>query len=138
MALVAATTLGLGPVARHRTEVTADSSLIGESGRYRLIVQSYASQSVGADRLPAKTARPLASTQRSITAEELARGVAVDVVGVGESVEEGQATIVAWIERGDADLDFDAARARPGLDAVYGAAQPETGRATHVVLKRRA
>lgn len=136
MALVAATTLGLGPVARHRAEVSVDSRLVGDSGRYRLIVQSYAAGSVGADRLPQKSARPLASTQRSVTAEELARGVAVDVVGFGESPSDGEATIVAWVEQGDADLDFDAARARPARDAFYGVA-PETGGSAHVVLTRR-
>jgi len=136
MALVAATTLGLGPVARHRAEVTADSKLLGQAGRYRLIVQSYAAGSVGPDRLPAKSARPLGSTQRSITAEELARGVAVEVVGVGEITGDGRATIVAWIEDGDPDLDFDAARARPPSNAAYGVGEPSEG-AAHVVLTRR-
>lgn len=137
MALVAATTLGLGPVARHRAEVSANSSLIGQPGRYRLIVQSYAPGSVGDDHLPQKSARPLASTQRAITPEELANGIAVDVVGVGEALEAGAATIVAWVEHGEPDLDFDAARARPAQDAVYGVAQPATGGAAHLVLSRR-
>jgi hypothetical protein len=46
--------------------------------------------------------------------------------------------IVAWVERGKPDLEFDALEARPSNDAVYGvAAAGEQALATPVVLSRR-
>ena len=138
-ALVAATTIGAG--AHHvRAAVSADTRTLGVSDiGYRLIVQSYAPESFGAGArgLPTVHARPLASTQRAVTREELARGIAVDVVGVSTS--ERSPVIVAWVERGKPNLEFDALRARPGQDAVYGVAlgEGEPGSETPVVLSRR-
>jgi len=45
---------------------------------------------------------------------------------------------VAWVERGRANLDFDALEARPTADAFYGVAATakELSVATPVVLKR--
>lgn len=79
-------------------------------------------------------ARPLASAQRSVTPEELARGVAVDVVDVGEAANDS-AVIVAWLERGSADLDFDARRARPSRDAYIGVAAAHREEARVVLSK---
>lgn len=136
MALVAATTMGLGQLERVRAEVSADSAALGQAdGRYRLVVQSYAQGSVAAGHVPGLRQRPLASAQRSVTAEELSRGVAVDVLRVGEAVD-GQ-LIVAWIERGEANLEFDGAEARPSADALYGVTQHDIG-AARLVLKQRA
>ena len=143
VALVAATTLGIGGVQRVRAAVSADPRDLGD-GRdgYRLIVQSYAPSSLGSGQLPAGRARPLASTQLAITAEELAHGVAVDMLGLEKSgVTSGEApVIIAWVERGRADLDFDGFEARPGADAFYGVAATESSispvKATPVVLKR--
>ena len=138
LALVAATTVGIGSLHRVRAAVSADTRALGTSNvGYRLIVQSYAPESYGTNELPALRARPLASTQRAVTREELARGVAVDVLGV--SATGGSApVIVAWVERGKPDLEFDALEARPSVDAVYGvAATGEQALATPVVLSRR-
>jgi hypothetical protein len=137
-ALVAATTLGAGTVHHVRAAVSADTrTLVASEVGYRLIVQSYAPESFGAGALPTVHARPLASTQRAVTREELARGIAVDVVGVTTS--DRAPVIVAWVERGKPNLEFDALRARPSQDAVYGVAlgedDPES--ATPVVLSRR-
>src|SRR3954466_2108603 len=72
MALVAATTIGLGHLDRVRAEVSADSGVLGTAGaRYRLVVQSYASDAMAAGKLPGVRHKPLASAQRSVTAEEL-------------------------------------------------------------------
>jgi hypothetical protein len=76
--------------------------------------------------------------QRAVTREELARGVAVDVLGVS-SRGESAPVIVAWVERGRPNLEFDALEARPNDDAVYGVASAsvESTRATPVVMSRR-
>jgi hypothetical protein len=137
MALVAATTMGLGHVDRVRAQVSADTTSLGAaSSRYRLVVQSYERDSVPTGNVPNARQRPLASAQRSVTAEELSRGVAVDVLRVGDSMSESQ-VIVAWIERGEADLEFDGAEARPSASALYGAADSRDLGAARVVLKPR-
>jgi hypothetical protein len=139
MALLAATTVGIGSVHRVRAAVSADPSKLGGSDRgYRLIVQSYARSSLGNGQLPRLREKPLASTQRAITPEELARGVAVDVLGLSEQQE--APVIVAWVESGRPDLDFDALDARPDADAFYGVAVatddgPESRNLARVVLK---
>ena len=88
LALVAATTVGVGSLHRVRAAVSVDARKLGHSGvGYRLVVQSYAPKSfaLGERNLPTQRARPLGSTQRAVTREELARGVAVDVLGVSET-----------------------------------------------------
>ncbi len=138
MALVAATTMGLGNLDRVRAQVSADTASLGtSSGRYRLVVQSYERDSVPTGNVPNARQRPLASAQRSVTAEELSRGVAVDVLHVGENLSSSQ-VIVAWIEQGEADLEFDGAEARPSASAMYGAADSRDLGSAQVVLKLRA
>jgi hypothetical protein len=135
--LLAATTLGVGTVQRVRAAVSADPRRLVESPNgYRLIVQSYAQSSFAAGELPAERARPLASTQRAITREELARGISVDVLGVGASSAHEAPIIVAWVERGRPDLEFDAFEARPSADAFCGVAVA-SGDSSEVVLGRR-
>ena len=137
MALVAATTLGLQAIQRVRAEVSMGAGKLGSDAvsEYRLIVQSYSPANI-VDGVPRAHARPLASAQRSVTAEELNQGVAIDVVELG-----GQDTdspvLVAWLERGAADLDFDARRARPGRDAFRGVASAKSEQA-HIVLSQEA
>ena len=138
MALVAATTIGLGHLDRVRAEVSADTAVLGQGGgRYRLVVQSYAQGSFNVGSAPGTRQKPLASAQRSVTAEELSRGVAVDVLRVGESVDASQ-VIVAWIEHGEADLEFDGAEARPSATALYGASESQDLGSARVILKQRA
>jgi hypothetical protein len=135
MALVAATTVGLDPMLRLRAEVSAAGhALPSDASEYRLIVQSYLAQSV-VDGIPSAHARPLASAQRSVRPDELARGVAVDVVGLDQGTGEN-AVIVAWLEPGSADLDFDARKARPSRNAYVGVAVAESAQA-QVVLTRK-
>lgn len=149
MALVAATTLGLGQVGRVRAEISGDplgDQLTAEdddSAAYRLIVQSYAPEAVGTDHLPGEHARPLGSIQRAITAEELQHGIAVDIVQIGNDAEpiEAAPIVVAWVERGQPDLDYDGLEARPRTDAFYGVARSALSKRTpdqpaRVVLKR--
>src|SRR3954469_23018253 len=96
MALLAATSLGAVSVERMRAEVSAQDLAAPTSAGYRLIVQSYARNSVAANQLPGANHRPLASAQRAVTAEELAQGVAVDVLQIDESSGEQLPAIVAW------------------------------------------
>lgn len=140
MTLVAATTVGLTELRRVRAEVSAQSPELSreDSHGYRLVVQSYADENL-VDGVPSVHARPLASAQRSVTAEELSRGVAVDVMGVG-SQQVDSPVIVAWVERGAPNLEFDGRRARPGRDAYIGIAKAGGGVAApqaRLVLSRR-
>ncbi len=136
MALLAATSIGAVSVERMRAEVSAQDLGAATSAGYRLIVQSYARSSVTANQLPGAGHRPLASVQRAVTAEELARGIAVDVLQIDQASGEHAPVIVAWIEHGAPDLELDALRARPSRSAVYGVAQTLAGSA-QVVLRRR-
>ena len=106
------------------------------TARYRLIVQSYTPENVGADHLPTAHAKPLASTQRAITAEELRKGVEVDILQLGSEVPISSSVVVAWIERGAPDLELDALTARPTPDAFYGFG-PQVTESARVVLRRR-
>jgi hypothetical protein len=138
MALLAATSLGAVSVERMRAEVSAHDLAAATSAGYRLIVQSYARDSVAANQLPGAGHRPLASVQRAVTTEELARGIAVDVLQIDQATGGEQAPlIVAWIEHGAPDLELDALRARPSRGAVYGVAQTSDGSA-QIVLRRQA
>lgn len=112
LSLVAATTAGIGPTATVRTCVKAD---VGEDlGELRLVVHSYLPEQLGERTVPRATDKPVSSMQRAVTAEELRRGVVVDVVQPAvTSKSEGGPLVVAWVERGRANLDFDALLARP-------------------------
>lgn len=140
LALVAATTAGVGALHRVRAAVSADVRALGRTEvGYRLVVQSYAPESFGSRELPSLRARPLASIQRAVTADELKRGVSVELLGVS-AADDAMPVIVAWVERGRPDLEFDALEARPSKDAVYGiaaAAVSEPAQATPIVLSRR-
>jgi len=137
MALLAVTSLGAVSVERMRAEVSAQDLAAATGAGYRLIVQSYAPDSVAANQLPGANHRPLASAQRAVTAEELAQGVAVDVLQIDEKSGERPPMIVAWIEHGAPDLELDALRARPTRAAVYGVSQSLAGSA-QIVMRRQA
>jgi hypothetical protein len=115
-ALLAATTLGDGAGTLH-AEVKAEGL---SEGAYRLVVQSYAKS---ARRLPGQDARPIGSLQREVTADELRRGVRVNLLELREACGNDvglSPTVVAWIESGKPDLEFDGRKARPRAGSVYG------------------
>jgi hypothetical protein len=131
MSLVAATTLGVSGVDQIRARVTSENDVLDE-GELRLIVQSYARETLDQGRLPSNDVRPLASIQRTITAEELRHGVDVSVLQLPETDASGfDSVMVAWVERGVADLEFEGMEARPLAGACYGIAQ----RGADIVLR---
>jgi hypothetical protein len=140
MALVAATTLGLGAFDHLRAEISADASATPEGeapSGYRLVVQAYAPDSFDGE-LPGARAKPLSSVQRAVTAAELRRGLSVDLVQLG-AASHRPAVVIAWVEPGQPDLEFDALMARPRADAVKGIARIDSESdvaAAHVVLRR--
>ena len=125
MSLVAATTLGMGAVDQVRTRVRSVGELSGDE-ELRLIVQSYPRQTLGGAGLPRESAKPLASTQRAITAEELKHGVDVSFFQPIRG-NASDTVVVAWIERGAPVLDMDALEARPSGAAFYGVGGNESG-----------
>ena len=104
-------------------------------GRYRLIVQSY-DKLDRASTIPSSV-RPRASAQRAVTADDLARGIRIDLIELGEK--EDQGVVVAWVEPGEANLEFDARRARPTPGSLFGVAEsnPTEGQSVEIVLDRR-
>jgi hypothetical protein len=123
MSLVAATSLGVSGVDQIRARVSSETD-VQDDGELRLIVQSYRRDNLEQGKLPARHAQPLASMQRAITAEELRDGVDVSVLQLPEfdSVD-ADSVVVAWVERGVADLEFDGMESRPQGSAYYGVAQ---------------
>jgi hypothetical protein len=115
MALLAATTLGDAAATVH-AEVRAEGL---SDGAYRLVVQSY---QANGGRLPGEHARPIGSLQREVTADELRRGVHVNLLELreGTATPATSPTVVAWVETGKPDLEFDGRRARPRAGSVYG------------------
>jgi hypothetical protein len=140
LALLAATSLGVRTLGQLRADVRVDAALDesaeGASG-YRLIVQSYDRSQLDQDQLPSLGARPSGAAQRAVTLEELRRGIQVNMVGV-----EGHAarsTVLAWIEPGHPDPEFDPATARPLSGAYIGVShhKAKSGVPARVVLTRR-
>jgi len=131
MSLLAATTLGVTDVDQLRAHITAGDH-VGD-GDLRLIVQTYNPRELDGASLPQRGAQPLASSQRSITAEELRQGIDVSFLQfAGEGVA-GESVVVAWVERGVPDLELDALEARPARGAFYGTALAHAG---DIVLRR--
>jgi hypothetical protein len=136
LALLAATTLGAGRFDQIRARVSG-SAEVGKN--YRLVVQSYAKDALDSAGLPSRYARPIASTQRAVTPEELETGVSVSVMQVADELEKNP-VVIAWIEPGEADLEFDARAARPQPGASYAVsdAGADDDASVDLVLGRRA
>lgn len=120
LSLVAATTSGIGPIDCVRVRVRAKSGA-SPAGLLRLVIQLYQVVSSDSRALPDRSVVPFASVQRSVTAEELARGVELDVVHSSvESAGAGEIMVFAWVEPGQPNFEFDAALARPSRGAYRG------------------
>ncbi|HVU03347.1 MAG TPA: hypothetical protein VHE30_16420 [Polyangiaceae bacterium] len=126
MSLVAATTLGLGGLDHVRARISATEDLESD-GDLRLIVQSYGKDTLEAGGRPQDTAKPLGSVQRAITSEELRNGVDVSLLQLPAEGVDSDSIVVAWVERGAPNLDYDALEARPRAGAFYGIARHGDG-----------
>jgi len=130
MSLLAAATLGVTNVDQVRARVSSGDH-VGD-GDLRLIIQAYDKQALDDSSLPQFGAQPLASSQRSITAEELKRGIDVSFLQF-PSDGGSEPVVVAWVEHGVPDLELDALEARPAQGAYYGTAVARGG---DIVLRR--
>ena len=128
-----ATTLGLDDFGRVRVIVRAD---VAELEGCHLVVQCYTSDSIRGG-LPAAHERPLAAAQRAIDSEQLRRGVEVVLVHSGIPLDDQGCVVVAWVESGVPDLDYDGLRARPAGAVYVGTCYASSERA-QVVLERAA
>jgi hypothetical protein len=120
LALLAATTLGSAADTLH-AEVRAPG--FADDGAYRLVVQSYDASD---GPVPGPDARPVGSVQRAVTADELRQGVHVDLLELREGATASHTdspVVVAWIEAGEPNLEFDGRMARPAPGSVYGVAK---------------
>jgi hypothetical protein len=115
-------------------EVRADGL---RDGAYRLVVQSYDASDGG---VPDQDARPVGSVQRAVTADELREGVRVNLLELRAGATANGSNdpmVVAWIEAGEPDLEFDGRRARPQPGSVYGIARRDARRdAVRISLDR--
>ncbi len=147
---LAATTLGVTGASTVRAEVIAADAELTEGRDYRLVVQSYDGPASGSR--SAGRSRPVASTQRSVTAAELRRGVRVDLLELRHAATEPVCTsrtsddaargslaknlVIAWVEEGKPDLEYDARRARPLPGSFVGEAAREASQdSVHISVK---
>ncbi len=132
LALLAATTLG-DAADTVRAEVRAEG--LAADGVYRLVVQSYDSSD---GHVPGRSSRPVGSAQRAVTADELKQGVQVNLIQFRSPTDEDRPVLVAWIEAGEPNLEFDGRTARPGPGSVYGSVKRGAGAdVVQISLKRK-
>jgi hypothetical protein len=127
MSLLASTSLGLESANTVRAEVRADDTLA--DANYRLVVQTYA----GDGNI---NARPLSSVQRAVTAQELRDGVQVRLLELG--ARSAKPLVIAWVETGAPDLEFDGRMARPRADSIVGRAHGTADVRIRLTSKRAA
>ena len=122
MALLAGSTVGVEGVNEVRAEIRSSTGGVSWSeGPCRLVVQAYPAGSFDARALPRHALRPCAAAQRSVSAAELERGVRVQLLQLAERASRGgRAALLAWVEPGLPDLEFDGLTARPGPHAAIG------------------
>ena len=136
LALVAATSLGIAHAETVRAEIKLPPEALESGGRYRLIVQSY--DTLGRKSL-IPSGRPRASTQRTVTPADLVDGVRIDLIELGDEEASSERRVIAWVEPGEADLEFDARRAKPMPGSFYGVAPSGnvSRQSVEIVLDRR-
>ena len=121
LAILAATTLGVETAAETvHALVRSDSVPTSGEESFRLIVQSYDAEGA---KLPGERAKPVGSIQRAVTAAELRDGVKVNLLELRQMTSARSPLVVAWIEGGKADLEYDGRMARPKPGSVYGTAR---------------
>jgi hypothetical protein len=115
MSLVA-TTLGLDDFGQLRVVVRAT---VRQLEGCRLVVQCYSAEAQLIGGLPGPYERPIAAAQRAVTSEQLRGGAELVLLQSGcRRVRLEDCRVVAWVEPGEPDLEYDGLRARPA-GAVY-------------------
>ncbi|MEO6419929.1 MAG: hypothetical protein ABIP39_11005 [Polyangiaceae bacterium] len=124
LAILAATTLGgetSADTVRALVRVDAMPTTTSDDQSFRLIVQSYDAEG---GKLPSERAKPVGSVQRAVTAAELRDGVKVNLLELRQIATGLRSPlVVAWIEGGKPDLEYDGRMARPQPGSVYGTAR---------------
>lgn len=113
-----ATTYGLDALGRLRVCVRARSAGLE---RGRLVVQVFSR--TGA------YARPLAAAQRAVTRDELMRGVEISLHPQARLPTSDEFHVLAWIEAGEPDLEYDGLRAVPNAPVSLGRVRAMRNRA---------
>jgi hypothetical protein len=135
LALLAGTTFG-DAANTLRAEVRADG--LSDADNYRLVVQSY---DAADGPIPGRHSRPIGSMQRAVTAEELRLGVRVNLLELRPGVSDANGVrpmVVAWVEAGEPDLEFDGRTARPQPGDVYGVVKRDARQAAvRISLNRK-
>jgi hypothetical protein len=74
-----------------------------------------------------------------VTPADLVDGLRIDLIELGEEDARGERRVIAWVEPGEANLEFDARRAKPTPGSLYGVAPSsnETSESVEIVLDRR-
>jgi hypothetical protein len=137
MAILAATTLGLdGAVGAStvRASVRADLPGLAEDQTFRLVVQTYHARD---GRPPRRGARPIGSMQRRVSVAELRAGANVSVLELRTEADEELPVVVAWIDDGEADLEFEGRLARPAGGSIYGSARRRGGSPVSISLTKK-
>jgi hypothetical protein len=73
-----------------------------------------------------------------VTGAELRRGVTVSVLELRHPADVADGAVVAWIEAGKPDLEFDGRNARPLPGSISGRARRSPGGPVQIRLSRRA
>lgn len=107
------------------TEIRAENARLAR-GPMRLVVQTFPDDARG------PKARPISSVQRNVTADELRRGVRVNVV---DPSGRDSTRVLAWVERGEADLELDGHAAKPSRRSIVGNAPSRTDGPVRIVLQ---
>lgn len=123
-ALLAETSQGLGGLERWRVKVQQDARA-GDTEVRQLVVQAYLRSDVK-DGYPTDYARPLASTQRAVSSDELTRGVVVELLHFAEPG--ADSVVLAWTEAAVVDLDLDGLETRPTPSSRFAHTVPLNAR----------
>ena len=143
MSLLASTTLGVDTAAATvHAQVRLDAidlASLADDKSYRLVVQSYDSESPDAH----GRSKPVGSVQRAISKSELRAGVNValfELRGIAPRSQEctRKPIVVAWVEAGQPNLEFDGRMARVPAGAVAGRARRNAGPNVQITLSRTA
>jgi hypothetical protein len=134
MAILAATTLGAVGANTVRAQVKADLAGAADDQTFRLVVQTYHARD---GRPPRRGARPIGSMQRRVSVAELRAGVNVSVLELQTEADEELPVVVAWIDDGEADLEFEGRTARPATGSIYGSARRRDGKLVNISLTKK-